>query len=344
MVAQAVLHGTMPIWHALLPCKLGGGCLCNADLVDDFEHRENAHWFIACSENAWQILLHLSCAVLSAWLARGVLLRLLKCQKDYMWRYVNMLYFIQRTPWTSMRAQKTHWGLLPKFDLDTRGNIEAWNKIRLYLHWPTNVEFICLTLYFCLCYTYISRSRYLQAYRIKTSRYRQVSVLLCFVAVVAMAAFKGLMVIASRSGLLIDMPSAACERYKQNVCLHHTVDYGDDCEWYSNGSRGREYCQSRDFPSCRSFDNATACGEHDYCNWANGWHTVDTNGRCAAVNSLDSFDTLALFAFFDTAVVGFWLAYALYFGVLENEIKAVGFPYLLRYATNYCIIALIYCC
>ena len=342
----AVFHGTMPIWHALLPCRLGGGCLCNADLADDFDRFANEHWFIACSENTWQIMLHLSCAVLSAWLARGVLLRLLKCQKDYMWRYVNMLYFIQRTPWTSMRAQKTHWGLLPKFDLDTRGNIEAWNKIRLYLHRPTYIESLCLTLYLCLRYMYSFWSRYLQAYRIKTSRYRQVSVLLCFVAVVAMATFKGLMVIASRSGLLLDVPSAACERYKKNVCLQHTVEFGDDCEWYTanNGSRGREFCQSRDFPSCRSFDNATSCAEYDYCKWTNGWHTADTNGRCAAAIGVDNFDTLAMFTFFDTAVVGFWLAYALYFGVLENEIKAAGFPYLLRYATNYCIIALICCC
>ena len=52
-----------------------------------------------------------------------------------------------------MKAKlKDHWGLLPTFDLSTPGNVEAWNKLRLYL----------------------------QSAQIKSSRYKQVSVLWCF--------------------------------------------------------------------------------------------------------------------------------------------------------------------
>jgi hypothetical protein len=49
-------------------------------------------------------------------------------------RYCHMLYFIQLTPWSNLqhRHLKDHWGLLPTFDLDTPGNVEAWNKLRLY--------------------------------------------------------------------------------------------------------------------------------------------------------------------------------------------------------------------
>jgi len=56
-----------------------------------------------------------------------------------------MLYFIQLTPWSTMKhvyrgqhsntvkQKHEHWGLLPTWDLDCTANIVAWNKLRIFL-------------------------------------------------------------------------------------------------------------------------------------------------------------------------------------------------------------------
>ena len=73
--------------------------------------------------------------------------RLYRCYEDYFEQYHRMLYFIQLTPWSTMKhtyrkiiageaavfQKHEHYGLLPTFDLDCIANIVAWNKLRIFL-------------------------------------------------------------------------------------------------------------------------------------------------------------------------------------------------------------------
>eukprot|EP01043_Picozoa_sp_COSAG02_P008195 COSAG02_NODE_258_length_26815_cov_12.034998_12_plen_1650_part_00 len=75
----------------------------------------------------------------------AIVSRLYRCYEDYYVQYHRMLYFIQLTPWSTMkhvykdaksgdvRLKQEHWGLLPTWDLDNVPNIVAWNKLRLFL-------------------------------------------------------------------------------------------------------------------------------------------------------------------------------------------------------------------
>eukprot|EP01046_Picozoa_sp_COSAG06_P066482 COSAG06_NODE_16793_length_980_cov_1.938706_1_plen_280_part_10 len=75
----------------------------------------------------------------------AVVSRLYRCYEDYYIQYHRMLYFIQLTPWSTMKhvyrgqhsntvkQKHEHWGLLPTWDLDCTANIVAWNKLRIFL-------------------------------------------------------------------------------------------------------------------------------------------------------------------------------------------------------------------
>ena len=61
--------------------------------------------------------------------------RLLLVFEGFLMRDRFMDYFSQLTPWPGMKAHLRwcDYGLLPSFELHTKRNIVAWNKLRLYL-------------------------------------------------------------------------------------------------------------------------------------------------------------------------------------------------------------------
>ena len=66
---------------------------------------------------------------------RAITIRLAQCYEDYYEKYCRLVYFLQLTPWPTMKSQniRQSWGLLPIFDLCTVANIEAWNKMRVFI-------------------------------------------------------------------------------------------------------------------------------------------------------------------------------------------------------------------
>lgn len=78
---------------------------------------------------------HLPAFCVNYWLTFSLAIRVAKCFEDCYERYRRMRYFLQLCPWATMKGQ--HFlptdGLLPTFELTSITNIEAWNKMRIYL-------------------------------------------------------------------------------------------------------------------------------------------------------------------------------------------------------------------
>ena len=68
-------------------------------------------------------------------LTQAITIRLANCYEDFYEKYSRLIYFLHMTPWPTMKAlnRRNSHGLLPTFDLTTVDNIEAWNKMRLFL-------------------------------------------------------------------------------------------------------------------------------------------------------------------------------------------------------------------
>eukprot|EP01046_Picozoa_sp_COSAG06_P062610 COSAG06_NODE_14197_length_1180_cov_1.139685_1_plen_392_part_11 len=102
---------------------------------------------IGCGACGGTPTVHLLTFWANAVLTFALVSRLHRCYEDYYEQYHRMLYFIQLTPWSTMKhtyrttregkvevkQKHEHWGLLPTFDLDSSANIVAWNKLRLFL-------------------------------------------------------------------------------------------------------------------------------------------------------------------------------------------------------------------
>jgi len=69
------------------------------------------------------------------WLTFSITIRLAKCFEDCYEKYRRMRYFLQLVPWPTMKRKHIipTDGLLPTFELISVTNIEAWNKMRIYL-------------------------------------------------------------------------------------------------------------------------------------------------------------------------------------------------------------------
>jgi hypothetical protein len=197
-----------------------------------------------------------------------------------------------------------HRGLLPTFDLNTPGNVEAWNKLRLFL----------------------------QSYNIKRSRYLQISALWCFIAVVIMSVTKIFSIIVvqlQKSSLGTD---STCEiNSTPNTCRAH-----NGCEWSTNNYTGSweleeyssGYCSTinctglaLDGSSSLRFNQQTCLPEKTGCIWTDFHGCQDLDQR---------FDTLSLFVVFDTLMFGIGLLNTLWSGMLSNEIKREAFPYVIK--------------
>jgi hypothetical protein len=65
----------------------------------------------------------------------SIAIRLMKCYESYYERYRRMLYFLQMTPWSTVNKEELleTFGLLPTFHLQSKRNIVAWNKMRIFL-------------------------------------------------------------------------------------------------------------------------------------------------------------------------------------------------------------------
>ena len=211
------MHASVPVWHAWLPTQLGGGCgvSLNEGLWKNgtlFNAQYDVGKILACSASHWQVAFHGVCAVVNLTLSFAILNRLVRCRADYYARYCHMLYFIQLTPWSNLRKQKLkdHWGFLPTFDLSTVGNVEAWNKLRLYL----------------------------QSAQIKSSRYKQVSVLWCFIAVVMTALLKIIEMIVVQTHKAAN-PGAVCNIYFPNrTAAPEGCNSMRGCIWVEHVARG----------------------------------------------------------------------------------------------------------
>ncbi|MDA8532006.1 hypothetical protein N9K45_00100 [bacterium] len=193
VLVTSAFHAFVPVWHGWLPPMFGGGCGVGKDeglwkngtALDVVPY--DVGKLVACSESWMQMGFHGVCAFLNLTLSYSILNRLVKCRADYYARYLHMLYFIQLTPWSNLRTEKLkdHWGFLPHINLDTPGNVEAWNKLRLYL----------------------------QSWQIKSSRYKQVSVLWCFIGVVLTGLLKivEMVVVQTQRELDIDNDYFGCD-------------------------------------------------------------------------------------------------------------------------------------
>jgi hypothetical protein len=281
------LHATVPVWHAWLPTWLGGGCgVWTADGTEAadpwlWDLWADVQWqagpWLACSENHQQLWVHTLCVFLNYTLTYGVLGRLLKCQADYFARYCHMLYFIQLTPWSNLRYSKLkeHWGLLPTFDLNTPGNIEAWNKLRLYL----------------------------QSTSIKTSRYLQASVLWCFFGVVAMSVIKIIEMVVVQSEKTQE--ALLCTQFfDDSAPAHHQCNQINGCMWINQTqshvalpSDAQECAVNRCVPvTCTALKSPDECNQNDkYCDW-------DSVKNCEKIEQ--HFDTMSTFVVLETLIIG----------------------------------------
>jgi hypothetical protein len=282
---------------------------------------------IACSQNWFQVITHIMCAWVNFTLTFAILDRLVKCEADYHCRYCHMLYFIQLTPWSNIRFGKIkkHWGLLPTFELDTPGNVEAWNKIRMYL----------------------------QSYQIKTSKKLQISAVYCCGAVIILSLFKiGQMCLIQSQRLRVDGCSLQGHA--------HGCNAQTGCEWQSAAHLGDSLPS---YPT--NNNSGLAAGDVGTCVPRNCAPKADpTLSRCSAGNQTHSaqlvnctlteltctpeltgciwtdyhgcqnieqhFDTLSLFVLFDTLMFGVGLLRTLWSGMLANEIKQEAFSYVIR--------------
>eukprot|EP01043_Picozoa_sp_COSAG02_P023122 COSAG02_NODE_1225_length_13785_cov_12.911588_6_plen_1460_part_00 len=318
--AISLLHAAVPFWHAWLPKKLGGqcgvddhGCVwqwhCSNNTVLSVPF--DAGKLFACSSSWAHVRFHLLSAAVNLSLTYAILNRLFKCQADYYARYCHMLYFIQLTPWSNLQHHhiKDHWGLLPSFDLNTPGNVEAWNKLRLYL----------------------------QSAQIKSSRFKQVSVLWCFCAVVLMAVVKiaEMVVVESRKVAATD-----CSKFFEGSNPGRECDSTIGCQWVgpnpalSDQSRlsapsliapfgsNQNQCKQIDCEKINDESKCTLDASNQWCTWNFG------HQQCERAEQ--HFDTMSLFVVVETLIFGLGLIYTLWQGMKSNEIKTEAFPYVVR--------------
>ena len=331
-LSVSVMHAAVPFWHAWLPKTLGGkcgtsGCVWYCPDSGFLGIPFDAGRLLACSESLEHVYFHVLCAIVNITLTYAILNRLFKCQADYYARYCHMLYFIQLTPWSNLqhRHLKDHWGLLPTFDLASPGNVEAWNKLRLYL----------------------------QSAQIKSSRFKQVSVLWCFFAVVLIAIVKIIEMVIVESQKVAD---ADCGKYFE----HDPEDQCNQlngCQWTPAAvqvnatgsdtvlpsvvvtSDGDEYTCAKnaelgddqfDTNSCHAIvcedilaeRNCTLDATSQWCSWNLGHQQCEREEQ--------HFDTMSLFVVVETLIFGFGLIYTLWEGMKSNEIKREAFPYVIR--------------
>ena len=320
----SALHAFVPVWHSWLPRMFGGGCGLGQD-EPLWNHGNitlgvsyDVGKLLACSESWYQVGFHAVCAFLNMTLSYSILNRLVKCRADYYARYLHMLYFIQLTPWSNLRTEKLkdHWGFLPHFNLDTPGNIEAWNKLRLYL----------------------------QSWQIKTSRYKQVSVLWCFVGVILLALTKivEMAIVHAQHdpdtendyGCDIALLFAPNQTVAQQQC-----DEIFGCKWVpedrdvASGTVWRAArCVLDSVNLCTEGDTKTVYSclnrnhndpKHQICNWDIG------KMECEMIEQ--HFDTMSLFVVMETLIIGIGLLVTLWQGMLSNEIKREAFPHVIRH-------------
>ncbi len=86
---------------------------------------------------------HTVSAVAEFTLTVTIFSQLLRVLRGYHLRLLFMEYFSQCVPWLGIKRQQRHstYGLLPHFELNSPGNIVAWNKIRCFLQTFQAVEF-----------------------------------------------------------------------------------------------------------------------------------------------------------------------------------------------------------
>jgi hypothetical protein len=65
----------------------------------------------------------------------SIAVRMFKCYADFYVRYRRMLYLLHLCPWSTMKQTRRvdSFGMLPTFHLGSITNIEAWNKMRIFL-------------------------------------------------------------------------------------------------------------------------------------------------------------------------------------------------------------------
>eukprot|EP01043_Picozoa_sp_COSAG02_P025819 COSAG02_NODE_1464_length_12487_cov_122.573297_8_plen_1093_part_00 len=346
----SLLHGMIPLVHAMLPAHLGGGC-------NEHQAEASASWTTSALSRATDcyfssrssVVMHFVCMTANSALVFKLLSRLARCELDYYQRYWHMLYFVQMTPWSTIRDEKLrdHWGLLPTFELNTPGNVEAWNKMRLYL----------------------------QSYKIKQSKHLQVSVVWCFFGVFCLFLYE------IQKLIFIQTPSAAtlmvsgtdttdyekvCFMLTSPAACGHVYEKStkQPCIWYDPGktclpsNSSQQQCQGYCKVNPNWSDlNAIPCTDNQCCSKRSraGHFSDDLDGEFIAETSCtrklssgwesgcewvaeakscqlktQHFDVVAMFALCDTLLFGIGLLITMWSGMKSNEIKKEGFPYIVR--------------
>ena len=194
---------------------------------------------------------------------------------------------------------------------------------------------------------YCPLHRYLQSAQIKSSRYKQVSVLWCFFAVVLIAIVKIIEMVLVESQ---KVEAADCNQYFDSDAKQQCNQL-DGCQWNTTAlmnqtdsltvlpslvvtSDGNEYtCAERDRHSgnrcqkirCEDIRDESKCtlsSTRNWCSWNLGHQQCEREEQ--------HFDTMSLFVVVQTLIFGSGLIYTLWEGMKSNEIKKEAFPYVIR--------------
>ena len=254
-----------------------------------------------------------------------------------------MQYFVQLTPWSNLKShrKKRHWGLLPTFDLNTPANVEAWNKLRLYL----------------------------QSYKVKSSRILQISVMWCCLGVVSVSVYQLVKMTALRLNHVdpdcnLQQHKTDCNTLKGCSWDSHRIKPDTSCfmvpksdesvctslkTCYWNSTDKNNPCQPNTTDTTEVFGGQTGCYpvicevnpekhprqglprnyrectsetiSQDNCEW-------EPTLGCVPLES--HFDTASMFMVAETLIFGSLLLSTLWGGMKSNEIKSEAFPYVIR--------------
>jgi hypothetical protein len=309
LVFFSAMHGALPMLHTTIPNALGGGCTHDDDLNNPISFMDMPVTYLRQRVMRCylpEIDIHFACILINASLTFTILSRLARCERDYLQRYYQMLYFIQLTPWATFRPEKEaeHFGLLPRFALDCPRNIEAWNKLRLYL----------------------------QSHDIVRSNYVQVSVGWCMFGVSFLVLYEiGRMTMVQMSKVdlcAVHAEFEECNAYR-GMCKWEETDaemYGwttvQELTNLTNTTHAETRHHGRCIPNCEDITTFSECrARKSDCHW-------DDIRQCETISQ--RFDDASMFVLVDSVFFGLGLIATMWKGMLANEIKQRGFPYVLR--------------
>jgi hypothetical protein len=120
----SLTHAAIPfVWRLTLARLFTAEEHCQEKMIDMISLHTLSGW------------VHIVSAIVNYSLTFEIVMRIFKCYEDYYIRYRRMKYLLHMVPWSTMRQSDRveTFGLLPTFNLSSVTNVEAWNKLRIFL-------------------------------------------------------------------------------------------------------------------------------------------------------------------------------------------------------------------